>query len=59
MYIEVTIENTLKLLLRSKLAFHSRKILLDIFDAIMKYEVSVKEVQKLLDDQKVYKMEVE
>lgn len=58
MYQEVTIENTLKLLLRSKLAFHSRKILIDIFDAIMKYELNVKEVQKLLDEQTAYKMEV-
>jgi hypothetical protein len=37
MYSEVTIENTLKLLLRCKLAFQSRVILTDIFNAISKY----------------------
>ena len=44
MYSEVTIENTLKLLLRCKLAFQSRQILIDIFTAVDKYQASVKEV---------------
>ena len=59
MYSEVTIENTLKLLLRCKLAFQSRVILADIFNAINKYEASVKQVQDLLDKQTAYKLEIE
>ena len=59
MYSEVTIENTLKLLLRCKLAFQSRVILTDIFNAISKYEASVKQVQDLLDRQTAYKLEIE
>lgn len=49
MYSEVTIENTLKLLLRCKLALNSRRVLLDIFSAIGNYESAVKEVQGVLD----------
>jgi len=34
MYSEVTIEHTIKLLLRCKLAFHTRSTLIEIFQAI-------------------------
>jgi len=58
MYSEVTIENTLKLLLRCKLALNSRRVLIEIFDAIDKYEIAVKEVQTKLDQQTNYKLDV-
>ena len=45
MYSEMTIENTIKLLLRCKLAFNSRKVLVDVFEALNRYETSTKELQ--------------
>lgn len=36
-YVEVTIENTLKLLLRAKLVFSARALFLDIFEKILHY----------------------
>jgi len=49
MYKEITIENTLKLLLRCKLAFHSRNHLLSIFQSILLYELASREIRALLD----------
>ena len=38
-YREVTIENTMKLLIRCKLGFHSRQLLFDILKAVIHYEM--------------------
>jgi hypothetical protein len=37
-YREITIENTMKLLIRCKLAFHSRQLIFDILKQIVLYE---------------------
>ena len=39
-YLEITIENTLKLLLRSKLVFSARVLFIEIFEKILRYEVA-------------------
>ena len=57
MYKEVTIENTLKLLLRCKLLFHARKVFLDIFQQILVYEMQTRDVKKALEEQQSYKLE--
>lgn len=38
-YKEITIENTMKLLIRGKLAFHSRGMLVDILSQLINYEL--------------------
>lgn len=45
LYKEITIENTLKLLLRCKLMFHARKFFLEIFEQILWYELASKETR--------------
>ena len=56
MYREITIENTLKLLLRCKLLFHARKVFLEIFQQILVYEMQLRDVKKCLDEQTSYKL---
>ncbi len=58
MYREITIENTLKLLLRCKLEFHTRRLLLGIFESIMKYELCASDMKYLLEKQHTYKVDM-
>jgi len=58
-YREVTIENTLKLLLRCKLCFHARTQLLNIFELNLVYELSAQDMKELLDKQKSYKVKMD
>ena len=56
MYKEITIENTLKILLRCKLVFHARLTMMGIFDLIDKYQKVKKEARKALAEQQSYKL---
>ena len=58
LYREITIENTLKLLLRCKLMFHARKFFLEIFEQIIWYELASKETRQALADKESYKLDV-
>lgn len=44
----MTIENTLKLLLRVKLVFSARVLFIEIFEKILYYHMVAKDVKKLL-----------
>ena len=48
-YLEITIENTLKLLLRSKLVFSARLLFIEIFEKILRYEVASQDAKKMLE----------
>lgn len=48
-YKEITIENTMKLMIRCKLAFHARYMLINIFKEIISYELHVVELKGLID----------
>ena len=58
-YREITIENTLKLLLRCKLAFHTRGILLRIFQLQLSYELTAHDMKKMLDAKTSYKLRMD
>jgi hypothetical protein len=58
MYREITIENTLKLLFRCKLAFHTRRQLLTIFELSLVYELAAKDMKIILDEQTSYKVKM-
>jgi hypothetical protein len=58
LYREITIENTLKLLLRCKLGFHTRRQLLTIFELSLKYELAAKDMKTILDKQTTYKVKM-
>ena len=55
-YHETTIENTLKLLLRSKLVFSARQLFIDIFEKILRYEVASQDAKHMLETQETYKL---
>jgi len=47
-YKEINIENTLKMLLRCKLQFHTRDLLVSIYCEITKYEVLARQLKEIL-----------
>ena len=49
-------ENTLKLLLRCRLLFSARKLFIDIFEKILKYEVMSKDAKTMLEGMESYKL---
>lgn len=53
-YKEVTIENTMKLLIRCKLAFHQRSMLIDILKSIITYELQAVHLKSIIDKHSVY-----
>ena len=59
MYREVTLENTLKLIIRCKLAFNSRTMLVQCFDLHRKYSEKVTNLKIIIDKQQSYKIEQE
>ncbi|CDW76668.1 UNKNOWN [Stylonychia lemnae] len=58
-YKEITIENTMKLLIRCKLAFHARGMILDILNAVINYEMIAVELKKIIDQHQKYKVSVQ
>ena len=58
-YTEVTIENTLKLLLRSKLVFSARALFIEIFDKILRYEMASQDAKNLLETKDTYKLQLQ
>lgn len=55
-YKEVTIENTMKLLIRCKLAFHARSMLIEIMNALISYELSAVELKAIIDKHGKYRV---
>lgn len=55
-YAEVTIENTLKLLLRAKLVFSARALFIEIFEKILHYHMVTADAKKLLEEKTTYKL---
>eukprot|EP00347_Sterkiella_histriomuscorum_P021712 403333026 len=55
-YKEITIENTMKLLIRCKLAFHARGMLLDLISQLINYEVKAVELKQILDKHSKYRI---
>jgi len=55
-YKEITVENTVKLLIRCKMSFHCRRSLLEIFKLIVSYELSAVTLKNLIDEQDNYKL---
>ena len=55
-YKEVNLENTLKMLLRCKLQFHTRDLLVSIYCEITKYEVHGRQLKESLVQQRSYKI---
>jgi hypothetical protein len=47
------------MLLRCKLAFHTRKMLLNIFELTLLYEIAAADMKEMLDAQKSYKLRME
>jgi hypothetical protein len=58
-YSEITIENTMKLLIRCKLAFHARQMLSDILKQLILYELLAVELKDLIDEFPHYKVTLE
>ena len=58
-YREITIENTLKLLLRCKQTFHTRVKLLHIFELTLSYDLVAGDMKNMLDNQKSYKVKMD
>lgn len=48
-YKEITIENTMKLLIRSKLAFHARMMVIEILKILIKYELDAVEFKNIIE----------
>jgi hypothetical protein len=55
-YRDITIENTLKIMLRCKLLFHTRTLLLTLFKEIMVYEMTATRLRDMLSKFKSYKV---
>ncbi len=55
-YHEITIENTMKLLIRCKLAFHQRSMLIEIMKSLINYELIAVELKNLIDKHHVYRI---
>lgn len=55
-YREITIENTLKLLIRCKLAFQSRAALFDILRQLLTYEVHALQFKEMVGNHIIYKV---
>jgi hypothetical protein len=58
-YKEITIENTMKLLIRCKLSFHARSLLLDIFTTIINYELKSSAFKSLINAYTKHKVDQE
>lgn len=56
-YREITIENTMKLLIRCKLAFHSRLIIFNILKQLLAYEVHEAKFKELVQNYTQHKVE--
>jgi hypothetical protein len=48
-YQEITIENTMKLLIRCKLSFHSRFMIVEVLKVLINYEMIAVEMKDILD----------
>jgi hypothetical protein len=48
-YQEVTIENTMKMLIRCKLCFHARLMLVEILKAVVDYELLAVDLKSIID----------
>jgi hypothetical protein len=55
-YREVTLENTIKLLIRCKMAYTSRAMLIQIFHMIAEYRAAVDQIKSLIEAQTSYKV---
>jgi len=55
-YLEITIENTLKILLRSKLVFSARVLFIDIYEKILRYEMTSQDAKHELESKQTYKL---
>ena len=49
-------ENTIKLLLRSKLVFSARQLFIQIFEKILRYEVAAQDAKRMLESKETYKL---
>jgi hypothetical protein len=58
-YREITIENTMKLLIRAKLMFHSRVLLYGILKHVLLYEVKAVSFKELVGRFRYHKVESE
>ena len=56
-YREITIENTMKLLIRCKLAFHSRVSVFEILKQLLTYEVHALQFKELVGGHMIYKVQ--
>lgn len=56
-YKEVTLENTMKLLIRCKMTYSSRHMVLELFDFYRDYEREVSGLKEIIDKQMTYKID--
>ena len=49
-------ENTIKLLLRSKLVFSARQLFIQIFEKILRYEVAAQDAKRMIESKETYKL---
>jgi hypothetical protein len=57
-YKEITLENTMKLLIRCKLAFSSRNSLITMFQSITEYDSEMEETKRLVETVQSHKIEM-
>ena len=55
-YKECNLKNCIKLLLRCKLEFYARNMLVEIFQEIMRYETHASALRQLIQNQNSYKV---
>lgn len=55
-YLEITIENTLKILLRIKIVFSARALFISIFEKIMRYLMTSQDARHMLESKETYKL---
>ena len=55
-YHEITVENTLKILLRCKLVFQARQLFIDIFEKIILYEMMLADAKLEIESKETYKL---
>lgn len=55
-YKEITIENTMKLLIRCKLAFHARSMIIDILNYVISYEMNAVDLKDIIDKHSKYRI---
>ena len=50
-------ENTMKLMIRCKMLFHARQMLIDVLQLIVEYEIYAVELKEAIDQQEDYQID--